>query len=76
VQIGTLNEGKAHWLLGQVRTARELTPAAAAVAAKIEQGARGERRGRERLTRLPAPPTRRVARRLFRENQRRLRPGQ
>jgi cysteine desulfurase/selenocysteine lyase len=37
---------------------------------------RPERRRRERLPRLTAPPTRRVARRLFRDNQRRLRPGQ
>jgi hypothetical protein len=37
-QDRTLSSDQAHWLLGQVRTARELTPAAAAVAAKIEQG--------------------------------------
>jgi len=37
-QNRTLSSDEAHWLLGQVRTARELTPAAAAVAAKIEQG--------------------------------------
>jgi hypothetical protein len=37
-QNRTLSSDEAHWLLGQVRTARELTPAAADVAAKIEQG--------------------------------------
>jgi hypothetical protein len=37
-QDWTLTGDEARWLLGQVRTARELTPAAAAVAAKIEQG--------------------------------------
>lgn len=37
-QDRTLSSDEAHWLLGHVRTARELTPAAAAVAAKIEQG--------------------------------------
>ncbi len=37
-QDRTLNSDEARWLLGQVRSARELTPAAAAVAAKIEQG--------------------------------------
>src|SRR6266571_2067965 len=37
-QDWTLSGDEARWLLGQVRTAHELTPAAAAVAAKIEQG--------------------------------------
>jgi hypothetical protein len=37
-QDRTLSSDEAHWLLGHVRTARELSPAAAAVAAKIEQG--------------------------------------
>ncbi|MBA3734727.1 MAG: hypothetical protein H0W90_05955 [Actinobacteria bacterium] len=36
-QDRTISSDEARWLLGQVRTARELTPAAAAVAAKIDQ---------------------------------------
>jgi hypothetical protein len=36
-QDRTLSSDEARWLLGQVRTARELTSAAAAVTAKIEQ---------------------------------------
>jgi hypothetical protein len=37
-QAWTVSSEEARWLLGQLRTAREFTPAAAAVAAKIEQG--------------------------------------
>lgn len=37
-QAWTVSSDEARWLLGQLRTAREFTPAAAAVAAKIEQG--------------------------------------
>lgn len=36
-----LSSDQAHWLLGQIWTAVELTPAAAAVAAKIEQSLGG-----------------------------------
>jgi hypothetical protein len=36
-QDRTLSSDETGWLLGQVRTAHELTPAAAAVSAKIEQ---------------------------------------